>query len=163
TATAARACAALDGAATAHLACHGHFRSDSPLFSSLQLADGPLNVYELQRLRVAPGGVVLSACDLAPSTLPPGDGLLGLAPVLRRRARGDGNADDRGGPRSGAGRGGEASDASLPPRPRGGSRARSRPCPGPGRRIGSRIRLSRQRLRRIPPRPPAAFRPYAGT
>jgi CHAT domain-containing protein len=81
-ATAARVRAALDGAATAHLACHGHFRSDSPLFSSLQLADGPLNLYELQRLRLAPDVVVLSACDLALSTLHPGDELLGFASVL---------------------------------------------------------------------------------
>src|SRR5207237_6303260 len=53
-ATAKAALAALDGAALAHLACHGHFRADSPLFSSLELADGPLNVYDLQTLRRAP-------------------------------------------------------------------------------------------------------------
>lgn len=34
TATAEATLAALDGAALAHLACHGHFRADSPLFSS---------------------------------------------------------------------------------------------------------------------------------
>jgi CHAT domain-containing protein len=73
---------ALDGAAVAHLACHGHFRSDSPLFSALELADGPLNVYELQRLRRAPELVVLSACDLGLSALHPGDELLGLATAL---------------------------------------------------------------------------------
>jgi len=74
--------AALEGAALAHLACHGHFRADSPLFSSLELADGPLNVYELQNLRRAPETVVLSACDLALSQLHPGDELLGLAAAL---------------------------------------------------------------------------------
>src|SRR5207249_5671123 len=63
-ATAEATLAALDGAAIAHLACHGRFRADSPLFSSLELADGRLNVYELQRLRRAPELVVLSACDL---------------------------------------------------------------------------------------------------
>jgi len=73
---------ALDGARLAHLACHGHFRADSPLFSSLELADGPLNVYELQNLRRAPDIVVLSACDLALSQLHPGDELLGLASAL---------------------------------------------------------------------------------
>jgi CHAT domain len=72
----------LDGAAIAHLACHGHFRADSPLFSSLELADGPLNVYELQRLRRAPEIVVLSACDLGLSQTHPGDELLGLAAAL---------------------------------------------------------------------------------
>jgi CHAT domain-containing protein len=81
-ATAAAALKALDGVALAHVACHGHFRSDSPLFSSLELADGPLNVYELQNLRQAPDVVVLSACDLATSDLHPGDELLGVAAAL---------------------------------------------------------------------------------
>ena len=66
----------------AHIACHGRFRADSPLFSSLELADGPLNVYELQGLRRAPELVVLSACDLALSDRQPGDELLGLAAAL---------------------------------------------------------------------------------
>jgi CHAT domain len=81
-ATAEAVLAALDGAAIAHLACHGHFRADSPLFSSLELADGPLNVYELQQLRRAPEVVVLSACDLGLSQTHPGDELLGLAAAL---------------------------------------------------------------------------------
>jgi hypothetical protein len=81
-ATAEAVLAALDGAALAHVACHGQFRADSPLFSTLELADGPLNVYELQRLRRAPEVVVLSACDLAVSGLHPGDELLGLAAAL---------------------------------------------------------------------------------
>ena len=81
-ATASAVLSALDGAAVAHLACHGHFRADSPLFSSLELADGPLNVYELQRLRLVPEIVILSACDLARSKLHPGDELLGLATAL---------------------------------------------------------------------------------
>jgi CHAT domain-containing protein len=81
-ATAKATLAALDGAALAHVACHGHFRSDSPLFSSLELADGLLNVYELQNLRQAPDVVVLSACDLATSDLHPGDELLGVAAAL---------------------------------------------------------------------------------
>jgi CHAT domain-containing protein len=81
-ATSKAALKALDGAAIAHLACHGHFRSDSPLFSSLELADGPLNVYELQNLRRTPEIVVLSACVLALSRLHPGDELLGLATSL---------------------------------------------------------------------------------
>jgi hypothetical protein len=73
---------ALDGASVAHLACHGRFRADSPLFSSLELADGPLNVYELQRLRRAPELIILSACDLALSERRPGDELLGFAAAL---------------------------------------------------------------------------------
>src|SRR6266568_5834212 len=42
TATARRVLAALDGAGLAHIAAHGSFRADSPLFSSLRLDDGPL-------------------------------------------------------------------------------------------------------------------------
>jgi CHAT domain-containing protein len=73
---------ALDGATVAHLACHGRFRSDSPLFSSLELADGPLDAYELQNLRRPPQLIVLSACDLATSDTRPGDELLGFAAAL---------------------------------------------------------------------------------
>jgi hypothetical protein len=81
-AAAAAVLRALDGATVAHLACHGRFRCDSPLFSSLELADGPLNAYELQRLRRAPELIVLSACDLAVSDTHPGDELLGFAAAL---------------------------------------------------------------------------------
>jgi hypothetical protein len=81
-AAAAAVLRALDGATVAHLACHGQFRSDSPLFSSLELADGPLNAYELHRLRRAPELIVLSACDLAVSDTHPGDELLGFAAAL---------------------------------------------------------------------------------
>jgi CHAT domain-containing protein len=73
---------ALEGAKVAHLACHGHFRSDSPLFSWLELADGSLNAYELQRLSRPPELIVLSACDLAISETRPGDELLGFAAAL---------------------------------------------------------------------------------
>jgi len=81
-ATVATVMRALDGATVAHVACHGHFRSDSPLFSSLELADGPLNAYELQRLRCPPELIVLSACDLGTSDARPGDELLGFAAAL---------------------------------------------------------------------------------
>ena len=81
-ATATAVTRALGGATIAHLACHGHFRSDSPLFSSLELADGPLNVYALQRLSRAPELIVLSACELAVSDTRPGDELLGFAAAL---------------------------------------------------------------------------------
>jgi CHAT domain-containing protein len=81
-ATVAAVIEALDGATIAHLACHGRFRTDSPLFSSLELADGALNAYELQRLRRPPELIVLSACDLATSDTRPGDELLGFAAAL---------------------------------------------------------------------------------
>jgi CHAT domain-containing protein len=81
-ATATATLAALDGAALGHLACHGRFRADSPLFSALELADGPLTALELQALRHPPDVLVLSACDLALSSRQPGDELLGLASAL---------------------------------------------------------------------------------
>ncbi|WP_347349971.1 CHAT domain-containing protein [Intrasporangium sp.] len=62
-ATAAAALEALDGAALAHIAAHGTFRADAPLFSSLRLADGPLTVHDLQALARPPLALVLSACD----------------------------------------------------------------------------------------------------
>ncbi len=81
-ATAERVRTALDGARLAHLACHGHFRADNPQFSSLRLADGPLMVYDLERLRRAPEVIVLSACDAGLSAVHAGDELMGLSSAL---------------------------------------------------------------------------------
>src|ERR671937_2075767 len=53
-ATTARVLAAIDGAGLAHIAAHGEFRADSPMFSSLRLADGPMTVHDVERLRRAP-------------------------------------------------------------------------------------------------------------
>ncbi len=74
--------AALDGAGVAHLAAHGRLRTDNPLFSALEFADGPLTVHDLERLAEPPGLVVLSACDAGRSDVLPGDELLGLASAL---------------------------------------------------------------------------------
>jgi tetratricopeptide (TPR) repeat protein len=73
---------ALDGAALAHLACHGDFREAGPLFSALHLADGPLFVHDLLRLRRPPRTLILSACDSARCTVRPGDEILGPAAAL---------------------------------------------------------------------------------
>ncbi|MGW5240545.1 CHAT domain-containing protein [Monashia sp. NPDC004114] len=62
-ATASAALDVLDGALLGHIAAHGTFRADAPLFSSLQLADGPLTVHDLQQLERPPASLVLSACD----------------------------------------------------------------------------------------------------
>ncbi len=81
-ATVPAALAALDGAALAHVAAHGRFREDSPLFSSLTLADGPLLVHDLQGLAHPPHRVVLSACESGVMQ-PVGDQeLLGLSAAL---------------------------------------------------------------------------------
>jgi tetratricopeptide (TPR) repeat protein len=73
---------ALDGARLAHVAAHGAFRSDNPLFSCLAMADGPLTVYDLETLGRAPDTLVLSACESGLSGLRPGDELMGLAAAL---------------------------------------------------------------------------------
>jgi tetratricopeptide (TPR) repeat protein len=74
--------AALDGAGLGHVAAHGRFRADNPFFSSLQLADGPLTVYDLEALRRAPTRLILSACDSGLSAVRPGDELMGLAAAV---------------------------------------------------------------------------------
>lgn len=71
--------AALDGAGLAHLAAHGRVRADNPLFSSLRLSDGPLTVYDLERLERLPDTVVLAACDVGRPVTAAGDELLGLS------------------------------------------------------------------------------------
>jgi hypothetical protein len=71
--------AALDGADIAHLAAHGHLHLHNPLFSSLRFADGPLTVYDLERLRRPPQLVVLAACDIGRPVVAAGDELLGLS------------------------------------------------------------------------------------
>jgi tetratricopeptide (TPR) repeat protein len=82
-AASARAVArAIDGAALAHVAAHGEFRADNPLFSSLRVADGGLTVYDLERLGRAPATLVLSACDAGLAGVRPGDELMGLAAAL---------------------------------------------------------------------------------
>jgi tetratricopeptide (TPR) repeat protein len=81
-ATVGRALQALDGASWGHLACHGAFRTDNPLFSHLSLADGPLTVADLSGLRHPPGLLVLSSCDSGLSAVHPGDELQGLAVSL---------------------------------------------------------------------------------
>jgi hypothetical protein len=81
-ATAVRVLAALDGASTAHLAAHGVFRADSPLFSALRLDDGPLTIYDLGRLRRAPDRLIMSSCESAVGAAVAGDELLGMISVL---------------------------------------------------------------------------------
>jgi CHAT domain len=81
-ATASRVLSALDGTWLAHIAAHGSFRADSPLFSSLRMSDGPLTVYDFEQLRRAPYWLVLPSCDsgvLAPAGA---DELLGLVSSL---------------------------------------------------------------------------------
>ncbi len=56
--------------------------SDNALFSALELTDGPLMGYDLQRMGATPAIVVLSSCDLGLSDVRPGDETLGLVTAL---------------------------------------------------------------------------------
>ena len=62
-----------------HLACHGQFRSDNPLFSALLLADGLFTVRDAYGLRLDNALVTLSACETGANVIAPGDELIGLA------------------------------------------------------------------------------------
>ena len=66
----------------AHLVCHGSFSSENPMFSSLRLADGPMFVYDLERLSTPPHVVVLSACSAGNHATPAGKEILGLTASL---------------------------------------------------------------------------------
>ncbi|MFE6282266.1 CHAT domain-containing protein [Streptomyces sp. NPDC057877] len=72
----------LDGAALAHIAAHGTFRADAPLFSSLRMADGPLIVHDFERLDRSPYRIILSSCDTARLASVGADELLGLVTAL---------------------------------------------------------------------------------
>jgi CHAT domain-containing protein len=62
-----------------HLACHGQFRPENPLFSSLHLADGWITVRDICAQRLRAGLVVLSACETGMNKIFAGDEILGLA------------------------------------------------------------------------------------
>jgi CHAT domain-containing protein len=82
-ATVAAARAAFEHHDLVHVAAHGRFRADNPLFSSLGFADGPLNLYDLERLTSAPATVVLAACEAGAATSA-GNELLGTAAAMLR-------------------------------------------------------------------------------
>jgi tetratricopeptide (TPR) repeat protein len=82
TATADSVLAALDGGWLAHVAAHGSFRSDNPLFSALELDDGPLTVHDFERLTQAPYRLILPCCDSGVGAPVGADELLGLVSSL---------------------------------------------------------------------------------
>lgn len=81
-ATVPRVLTELDGAGLAHIAAHGAFRADGPLFSSLRMADGPLIVHDFERLDRSPYRIILSCCDTARFASVGADELLGLVTAL---------------------------------------------------------------------------------
>jgi CHAT domain-containing protein len=81
-ATVGRVLSAIDGAWLGHIAAHGSFRAESPLFSSLRMYDGPLTAYDFEQLGRAPYRLVLSSCDAGVLAPAGADELLGLASSL---------------------------------------------------------------------------------
>ncbi|QER87103.1 CHAT domain-containing protein [Streptomyces tendae] len=77
-----RVLAELDGAGLAHIAAHGTFRTDGPMFSALRMADGPLIVHDFERLGRSPYRIILSCCDTARFATVGADELLGLVTAL---------------------------------------------------------------------------------
>ncbi len=62
-----------------HLACHGLFRADNPMFSALKLHDGWLMATEAMRLDLTGALVTLSACESGRNKVVEGDEILGLS------------------------------------------------------------------------------------
>lgn len=65
-----------------HIAAHGRLREDNPMFSRVELADGPLTIHHLERLHAVPSLVVLSACEAAANRHYRSGGALGPASAL---------------------------------------------------------------------------------
>ena len=61
-----------------HIATHGRFREDRPMFSSIKLGDGYLTLYDLYRLKLPANLAALSGCSTGRSVVAGGDELLGL-------------------------------------------------------------------------------------
>jgi tetratricopeptide (TPR) repeat protein len=66
------------GCGVLHLACHGMFRVDNPMFSSLKVGDGWLAASDVMRLDLAGALVTLSACESGRNEVYAGDELMGL-------------------------------------------------------------------------------------
>lgn len=62
-----------------HLACHGLFRTDNPMFSALKLHDRWLTALDLAQFNLTGTLVVLSACESGRGQVMGGDEVIGLA------------------------------------------------------------------------------------
>jgi CHAT domain-containing protein len=61
-----------------HIATHGTYRQDNPMFSGIRLGDGYLNLYDLYQMRLSTRHVTLSGCATGMNFVAAGDELLGL-------------------------------------------------------------------------------------
>jgi CHAT domain-containing protein len=73
-------CAEAPGSAVVHIACHGLFRPENPMFSALRLGDRWLTAAELLEVDLAGSLVALSACETGRTRAEgAGDEIVGLA------------------------------------------------------------------------------------
>jgi len=61
-----------------HIATHGYFRQDNPMFSSIRLGTSHLSLYDMAHLQLPVELVVLSGCATGLNVVTPGDELMGL-------------------------------------------------------------------------------------
>jgi CHAT domain-containing protein len=61
-----------------HIATHGVYRQDNPMFSGIRLGDGYLNLFDLYQMRLNSNLVALSGCATGMNFVAAGDELLGL-------------------------------------------------------------------------------------
>lgn len=61
-----------------HIATHGVYRQDNPMFSGIRLGDGYLNLYDLYQMKLNARLVALSGCATGMNFVAAGDELLGL-------------------------------------------------------------------------------------
>lgn len=61
-----------------HIATHGYFRQDNPMFSSIRLGTSHLSLYDMEHLQLPAELVVLSGCATGLNVVTPGDELIGL-------------------------------------------------------------------------------------
>ena len=66
------------GARFVHIATHGEFRQDNPMFSSIRLGGSHLNLFDLYQLDLPAELITLSGCGTGLNVVVGGDELLGL-------------------------------------------------------------------------------------
>jgi CHAT domain-containing protein len=66
------------GSRLVHIATHGYFRQDNPMFSSIRLGDSHLSLFDIAHLRLPAELIALSGCATGLNVVAPGDELMGL-------------------------------------------------------------------------------------
>jgi CHAT domain-containing protein len=62
-----------------HIATHGHFRQDNPMFSAIRMGNSHLSLFDLYQLRLPVELITLSGCSTGLNVVSAGDELIGLA------------------------------------------------------------------------------------